>query len=138
MGNPDDPEQREVPFKNLVFQPTEEPINEGKEEVDKGALETRQKIFQTDGNKLDLEIIEIKSKISLRRSYATIFTGILMAQNVAVYGLVYRAYFDGSLDALQGILATLIAGTLAETYFAVRTIFKWMYQDIDYKLRSRE
>jgi hypothetical protein len=72
-------------------------------------------------------------RIKNRGLFAGTIMGILVAQNLLIYALIYIAFFTRELGHLQLILGILLSGTLAETYFTLNHVVKWLFNDIDYK-----
>lgn len=78
------------------------------------------------------EIDDHKQKIKARPYIAWGVGALLVAQNAAVFFVVYIALCNNSLRDLQLIFSTLIAGTLTQSYFLLRLITEKVFGDIDY------
>ncbi|MBS1611805.1 MAG: hypothetical protein JST49_03225 [Bacteroidetes bacterium] len=81
----------------------------------------------------NLRVRDNSWKLSARQEYGSFFTILLIAQNMAVFGIVIYCIKHDKLENLQPILSILITATLTETYFIIRIMVQWMFADIDYK-----
>ncbi len=81
----------------------------------------------------DIEVRDKRQQIKLRPWFAFGVFVILSAQNVGIWFILVWALHSGQLEQLQLIFSTLIAGTLAQSYFILRLITKKVFGDISYE-----
>lgn len=67
-------------------------------------------------------------KINSRGPFAWTLIGILIVQNLLVFGLVFAALFLDKLADLQLVLSVLVTATLAETAIGINFILKWLFK----------
>lgn len=80
-----------------------------------------------------LKTVDVTTKIIIRILFIFFFLSLLGFQNFKVFTLVYKAQEQGKLGEFQVVLSILTSSTLAETYFVIKQIVKWLVKDIDYK-----
>jgi len=85
---------------------------------------------------LKLRSQDYQWRIEAREHYGYLIFQMLFCQNIAVFGLVYLAFFTHELKDLQLILGTVITGTLTATYFSINYLIKWLFTDINYNIRK--
>jgi len=108
-----------------VFTPTEETI------IDEEAIKIQSSQIESD--LLKLKVKDHTWRIEARDKYAQIFVGLLIAQNIAVFFLVYLAYALEDLKEVGTVLSVLVTATLIETGYIIKIIVQWIFSDIDYK-----
>lgn len=82
---------------------------------------------------LKLREDDIQWRIKARKRYGMIFCGLLILQNIVIFGLVMHAYGDDKLENLGIIFSILVTGTLVETGYIIRIIVQWLFSDIKYQ-----
>src|SRR5690348_14959818 len=85
---------------------------------------------------LHLEEEDLQWKLDARKLYSKCFTGLLFAQNAAVFTIIYFAYFQGKLEELSLILSVIISGTLVESAYLIRIIIQWLFSNSEYSVRQ--
>lgn len=78
-------------------------------------------------------IVDVVCHIATRTGVIIFFSYLLMIQNKGIFDLIIKAQNEGKLGELNIVLGVLTAATLAETYFVIREIIKWLMRDIPYK-----
>ena len=98
----------------------------------------REYIEERNKSIMNLEIDDIRKRIASRNRYGIALIVLLYFQNIFVFSLAALALFLNRLEGLQLIFATLITGTLGETFLTVNIIIKWLFKDIEYKLDKKK
>jgi hypothetical protein len=81
-------------------------------------------------NKERLREVQFKNHF---RSYLSVFFAILLAaQNIAVFGVIYKVLATNQLKDLQLIFSALTGATLIETYFITKIIINFVFSTTDY------
>lgn len=84
----------------------------------------------------DLEKEDFRWRLK-KRSFLTYFTLLLLAgQNISVFYFVRYAVLNDEVKSLSLILSVLIAGTLTQTGYLMKKIYKLLFSPIDYKLNG--
>jgi len=78
------------------------------------------------------EIKDKQQQIMLRPYFAAGKYILLVAQNIGIWLLIDRSLEKNSLEQLQLIFSTLVAGSLTQSYLIIRLITKKLFDDIDY------
>ena len=97
--------------------------------------ETSQKIRNHNDGILKLESSDKKHKLWFRIIVAPILIALLIFQNGCVFYFVFLAYRHGMLEQASAVLSVICTATLVETAAIVHTMVKWVFSDVDYKLR---
>lgn len=87
------------------------------------------------GEILKMEIRDKKHKLWFRIIVSPVLIALLLVQNYLICVFVFHAYHDGRLEQLGTILSIVCTATLAETAAIVHTMVKWVFSDMEYKLR---
>lgn len=77
-------------------------------------------------------VVDLRVKIAIRIILVLFFMSILTLQNYQVFSFINTALSKGNIFTIQPILAVVISGTLAETYFIIRKIVDWAMKESDY------
>ncbi|MEO5927100.1 MAG: hypothetical protein ABIO72_00330 [Patescibacteria group bacterium] len=85
---------------------------------------------------LKLEIADKRDKLWSRRIFAPILVWLLLVQNLLVYYFIFAAYSDGKLGEAATVLSIICTATLVETAAIVHTMVKWVFTDMEYKIRN--
>lgn len=83
------------------------------------------------------EIKDYEQKLRARPWIAWGVGALLLAQNAAIFCLVFIALNNNSLKDLQPIFGAVIAGTLTQSYFLLRLITEKVFGDIDYHTNDK-
>lgn len=82
-----------------------------------------------------LQFLDYQHRI-LARLCVLVGVGVLLfGQNIVIFCLVFFA-IKSHVGSLQWFLGSLIAGTLTETYFILRLIIKWLFNEVEYRPHS--
>jgi hypothetical protein len=84
---------------------------------------------------LDLEVKDKKQKLCARKIVGTILILLLIGQNVAIAWFVYAAYVNGNIESLATVISVVCTSTLAETAAIVHTMVRWIFSDVEYKIK---
>lgn len=79
-----------------------------------------------------LRTMDIRMQLIIRGLISGAFLCLLFWQNYQVFSLITLAFQKSTVKDLQPILGIIITGTLAETYFVIKEIVKWVLTPIDY------
>ena len=83
---------------------------------------------------LECETIDIRWRLSARRVFAWGACTLLVIQNIAVFVLVYFAFFYNALQQLQPIIGILVSATLLETVGLIKIMVDSVFKDITYNI----
>ena len=81
----------------------------------------------------DIEVKDKRQQIKLRPWFALGVFILLLVQNLGIWFILVWSLHTEQLESLQVIFSTLIAGTLAQSYFILRLITKKVFGDIRYE-----
>lgn len=81
----------------------------------------------------DIEVKDKRQQIKLRPWFAFGVFVLLLIQNLGIWFILVWSLHTGQLESLEVIFSTLIAGTLAQSYFILRLITKKVFGDIRYE-----
>lgn len=81
----------------------------------------------------DIEVKDKRQQIKLRPWFALGVFILLLVQNLGIWFILVWSLHTEQLESLQFIFSTLIAGTLAQSYFILRLITKKVFGDIRYE-----
>lgn len=84
----------------------------------------------------ELQLEDYTWKVRSRKNYGWVLVGLLIAQNLAVFTLVFIALRANRLEESQLIFSVLVGSTLLETAYMVKVIVEWLFKDINYPLPS--
>lgn len=87
----------------------------------------------------EVELTDLVWQVWLRPILLIATAAFLVWQTWTIFGFVERAVFGKIVDParLQLLLATLIAGTLAETYGIIRIMVRFFFSKIEYDDREK-
>lgn len=86
---------------------------------------------------IELNIQDIQWRLTTRKRFGWIILILLLCQNIAVFILVFVAYFRGDLDKLAIVFSVLVSATLGETVLVVKIIIEWLFRDINYSISNK-
>ncbi|MDD5437739.1 MAG: hypothetical protein PHC70_01195 [Patescibacteria group bacterium] len=84
---------------------------------------------------LTLEVSDKKQKLIARWVVAGTLMFLLLVQNSFIGYFLHSAYRDNRLSEFATVISIICTATLAETYGIIHTMVRWIFSDMEYKIR---
>ena len=110
-----------------------EEINDYSEESEQFSRNVEKSNWEYRETQRNLRKNDITWRLKTRPCITWILVGLLLLQNIFIFGILYWAYCKNNLEELQTIFAIIVPATLIETAFMVREIIALVFKEIDYK-----
>lgn len=84
---------------------------------------------------LNLEVKDKQWKLGARPKLGIGLSILLLVQNALVFWFIFSAYNDARLEEAAIVISIICTATLVETAAIVQIMVRWIFSDMEYKVR---